>query len=318
MRILVTGASGFVGPHLLAALREAHPDAELTATSHAPASADAMPGVCWLTLDLTEASAVEALVADARPDAVYHLAARSSVAASFEDPAAAFAVNAGGTLHLLDALRRRAPAARTLFVSSAEVYGGASARPDEAAPLAPANPYAASKAAAEMVCVAAFRAHGQPIVRARAFNHTGPGQTAAFAAGAFAEQIARIEAGLQAPVLSVGNLEARRDFLDVRDVVAAYVALMGLGRPGEAYNVASGASVRMRELLDGLLDLASVSIALRPDPERMRPSDVPELVGDASKLRAETGWAPRIPLAVTLADLLEQKRRNVAAKAAVR
>lgn len=315
MKILITGATGFVGPHLLTAVRAAHPEAELVATGHEPAGGEA-PGVSWRQLDLADPEALEALAAEVRPAHVYHLAARSSVAASFQDPGATFAVNADGTLRLLEALRRRAPEARTLFISSAEVYGGASALPDEQAPFAPATPYAASKAAAEMVCLAAWRAFKQPVIRARAFNHTGPGQTADFVAGAFATQIARIEAGLQKPVVSVGNLEARRDFLDVRDVVAAYVALMASGRPGEVYNVASGASIRMRELLDGLLDHAKVSIAIRPDPERMRPSDVPELVGDAAKLRRETGWVPRYALETTLLDLLDEKRRAVAAEAA--
>jgi GDP-4-dehydro-6-deoxy-D-mannose reductase len=209
-----------------------------------------------------------------------------------------------GTLHLLDALRRHAPAARTLVVSSAEVYGGLTSPLPETTPLAPASPYAASKAAAEMIALQHFRAYGLPVVRARSFNHTGPGQTARFAVSAFARQIARIEVARQAPVLGVGNLSARRDFLDVRDVAAAYLALARLGAAGEAYNVCSGKAVALQTLRDGLLANAKVGIDVERDPALDRPVDVPELRGDPTRLQAATGWRPEIPLEQTLLDVL--------------
>jgi GDP-4-dehydro-6-deoxy-D-mannose reductase len=239
-----------------------------------------------------------------QPAQVYHLAALSSVAASFQDPTPTYQTNVMGTLHLLDALRRLAPASRTLVVSSAEVYGGLTNPLPESTPLAPASPYAASKAAAEMIAIQHHRAYGLHVVRARSFNHTGPGQTARFAVSAFARQIARIEVARQAPVLGVGNLAARRDFLDVRDVAQAYMALVRLGAAGEVYNVCSGRAVALQALLDGLLSLAKVGIDVERDPALDRPVDVPELRGDPARLQAATGWRPEIPLEQTLADVL--------------
>lgn len=309
--ILVTGASGFVGPWLLAALAE-RGWGPITALGEPPVDpVPALPAVTWRSGDVRDPAALDALVAEVRPAVVFHLAAQASVAASLEDPGATFEVNALGTLRLLDALRRHAPLARTLLVSSAEVYGQRSGRLGEELAPAPANPYAASKAAAEQVACAFARAYGLAVVMARPFNHTGPGQSARFAPGAFARQIALIEAGRQAPVIRVGNLEARRDFLDVRDVVRAYLALAERGEPGRAYNVCRGEAVALQAILDGLLAHAKVGIDVEPDPALMRPSDVPELVGEPAALRAATGWTPTIPLEVTLADLLADWRRRI-------
>jgi GDP-4-dehydro-6-deoxy-D-mannose reductase len=226
------------------------------------------------------------------------------VATSFEDPEPTYQTNVMGTLHLLDALRRHAPGARALVVSSAEVYGGLTTPLPESTPLSPASPYAASKAAAEMIAIQHHRAYGLQVVRARSFAHTGPGQTARFAVSAFARQIARIEVARQAPVLAVGNLAARRDFLDVRDVARAYLALLHLGEAGEVYNVCSGRAVALQELLDGLLALARVGIDVEHDPALDRPVDVPELRGDPTRIMAATGWRPEVPLQQTLSDVL--------------
>jgi GDP-4-dehydro-6-deoxy-D-mannose reductase len=288
--VLVTGASGFVGPYLVAAL-EARGKQVV-----APAGGAA--------LDLTDRLAVDRFVREVAPAEVYHLAALSSVAASFDDPTPAYAVNVMGTLHLLDAVRKHAPQARVLVVSSAEVYGGSAPRLFEHSPLLPASPYAASKAAAEMIAIQHARAYGLHVVRARAFNHTGPGQAARFAVSAFARQIARIEVGRQDPVLGVGNLAARRDFLDVRDVVEAYLALVGAGQAGAVYNVCSGRAIALQELLDGLLAHAKVGITVERDPALFRPLDVPEVCGDPGAIHAATGWQARIPLEKTLADVL--------------
>ncbi len=321
--VLVTGASGFVGPWLLAAIAErgwgpitalGEPPADPVPVLEGGAAAkrrEGAPAVTWRPGDVRDAAAVDALVAEVKPARVFHLAAQASVAASLEDPGTTFEINALGTLRLLDALRRHAPTARTLLVSSAEVYGPRGGRLAEDLAPAPANPYAASKAAAEQVAAAFARAYGLAVVVARPFNHTGPGQSARFAPGAFARQIAMIESGRQAAVIRVGNLEARRDFLDVRDVVRAYLALAEHGEPGRAYNVCRGEAVAIQAILDGLLAHAKVGIDVEPDAGLMRPSDVPELVGEPAALQAATGWAAEIPLATTLADLLDDWRRRM-------
>ncbi|HTD33245.1 MAG TPA: GDP-mannose 4,6-dehydratase [Candidatus Elarobacter sp.] len=297
MRVLVTGARGFVGRHLTAALRErGH---EVLATDHA-AHDDA------LAVDVTDTLAVLGALELAQPDAVAHLAAQASVPDSLADPGGTFRVNARGTLNVLDAARtlgEHGARPRVLVVSSADVYG---TQPPAAYPLRettaplPRNPYAASKVAAEALALAYARSFRVDAVVARAFNHTGPGQDERFAIPAFAAQLARVEAGVERTIL-VGNLEASRDVLDVRDVCAAYVLLLeGRGEAGEIYNVCSGTATTMRELLRRLIEIARVPVEVREDPARMRPADVPVSVGDPAKLRAATGWSPRIPLAAAL------------------
>ena len=309
MRVLVTGASGFVGRHLTAALRE---------RGHSVVEADRLPHDDALPIDVTDALAVQAAFDLAQPDAVAHLAAQASVTASLEDPRAAFEVNAVGTLHVLDAARAAAASGahpRVLIVSSADVYG---AQPAELYPLRettapwPRNPYAASKVAAEALALAYADSYGVAAVVTRAFNHIGPGQDQGFAVAAFAAQIARAAAGGDRCV-SVGNLDASRDVLDVRDVCAAYVALLeGAGTAGEIYNVCSGTATTMRELLRRLIEVARVPVEVREDPARMRPADVPLSVGSATKLRAATGWAPRVPLMAALRAVYEDARTRVA------
>jgi GDP-4-dehydro-6-deoxy-D-mannose reductase len=310
VRVLLTGANGFVGRHLTAALR---------ARGHEVVPADR--GVHedgGVAVDVTDALAVRAAFDLARPDAVAHLAAQAFVPASLRDPDETFAVNARGTLHVLDAARAAAADGvrpRVLVVSSADVYG---AQPREAYPLRetaapqPRNPYAASKVAAEALALAYASSFGVDAVVTRAFNHIGPGQDERFAVAAFARQIARAAAG-GGPQVLVGNLEATRDILDVRDVCAAYVLLLeGAGEPGEIYNVCSGSAATMREILRRLIEIARVPVEVREDPERMRPADVPVSVGDASKLRAATGWEPRIPLAAALRAVYDDARSRVA------
>ncbi|GAC1659440.1 MAG: GDP-mannose 4,6-dehydratase [Candidatus Elarobacter sp.] len=298
MRVLITGARGFVGHHLSAVLRERGHD--VVAADRGAVDEET------LSVDVTDPLAVRAAFDLARPDAVAHLAAQAFVPASLADPQATFAVNAGGTLHVLEAARTAAEEglrARVLVVSSAEVYG---AQPPDAYPLRetlaplPRNPYAASNVAAEALALAYARSFGVDVVVTRAFNHVGPGQDERFALAAFAAQIARAAAGLDRTVL-VGNLDASRDVLDVRDVCAAYALLLeGTAPAGEIYNVCSGKATTMRELLRRLIEIARVPVEIREDPARMRPADVPVSFGDASKLREATGWAPGIPLAAAL------------------
>jgi GDP-4-dehydro-6-deoxy-D-mannose reductase len=304
VRVLVTGADGFVGRHLLVALEAA--GHEIVAAGGPEAAPPAR------ALDLRDPDAVAALVAQSAPEGIVHLAGQAFVPDAHRAPLATLDVNAAGTARLLEAVRRSAPEARVLVVSSAEVYGvqGPERMPlDETAPLRPANPYGASKAAAEAYALAWSRGYGLDVVVARPFNHLGPGQDPRFVAPGFARQLAAIAAG-GAPRLAVGNLEAQRDFLDVRDVVAAYLALLESGRRGEVYNICSGRAVAIREVLRLLISIAGVPVEVRDDPERMRPADLPLLVGDAAKLRAATGWSPRIALAQSLRDVYDDARRR--------
>ena len=297
MRILITGAGGFVGRHLIAALQ---------ARGHETIAADRHGAENVLAMDVTDALGVHGAVELARPDAVAHLAGQAFVPASFDDPVGTFAVNAFGTQHVLDAVRELEGSPRVLVVSSADAYGPqplASYPLTEAVAPRPASPYAASKVAAEAITMAYARSYGTNAVITRAFNHIGAGQDERFAIAGFAGQVARAAVSGDPRVL-VGNLDARRDLLDVRDVCEAYALLLeGGGKAGEIYNIASGVAVSMKEALRRLVEIARIPVEIREDPARMRPSDVPLAVGDAAKLREATGWEPRIPLIASLRDV---------------
>ncbi len=299
MRVYVTGAGGFVGGRLLPALE---------AAGHAVIAADQ-------EVDVTSREAVAEAFRAARPDAVIHLAAQSSVARSLRDPGAAWRVNYLGTRAVLQALAEAAPRARLLAIGSADQYSpsGPGAEPfDETTPLRPRSPYARSKAAAEQLARLACR-DGLDVVCVRAFNHTGRGQTDTFVVPDFAHQVARIAAGLRAPRMRVGNLESVRDFLDVRDVVDAYLRLLDPAVPADVYNVASGRGWRIADILDGLCERAGVSPQIETDPDRHRPTDW--LVGDPRKLEAATGWRPAHAFEATLDEVLDDWRERVASEA---
>jgi len=307
LRVLVTGGHGFVGKRLTALLAARHPSWILAVPSGPIESTGDQ------TLDVTDEASVHAAVVGVKPDVVIHLAAITAVTASTQAPREAWRVNLDGTLNLVSALQDYAPEAHLLFVSSAEVYGASlrNQKPaDESVLLQPLNPYAASKAAADLL-VRQVAATGLSATIMRPFNHIGPGQSEAFVAASFAGQIARIEAGLQPPVLLVGNLDDERDFLDVDDVIRAYAAVIEARAsldPGEVFNVASGRSIRVGDLLESLLSKARVTIEVREDPSRLRRVPTPRVVGDASRLRHKLGWQPETALEDTLVRILLERR----------
>ncbi len=317
--ILVTGAAGFVGSHLVALLDRTRGAARLTAwrrpetdrsdTSVRPwRPAPDTDRVSWREVDLLDGPSVAQAIADIRPTQVYHCAGAASVGGSWSNNHATLRTNVLGTEHLIAALRDHSKRARLLIPGSALVYRPSATAIDESAPLGPVSPYGLSKLAQEMLGTAAARQDGLAVLLSRSFTHVGPGQSLAFAASSFAAQIARIEAGLSEPVLSVGNLDARRDLTDVRDTVRAYCLLMSGGVTATPYNVCSGTAHRIKDVLDGLLACAGIDVAIHYDPARARPSDNPMLMGDPSRIRETVGWAPEIPLSQTLSDLLDYWR----------
>lgn len=314
--VLVTGAAGFAGGHLLDLLAR-EPQNELVAWRRPPNARTARPGpsptavlrarVAWDEVDLLDLTAVRDALARVRPAFVYHCAGAAHVGRAWHTTEPTFAINVRGTHHLLEGLRATAnTSARVLIPSSSLVYAVADGPMTENQPLQPASPYGLSKLAQEMVAVE--NPGGPPVVVARAFNHVGPGQDPWFAASGFARRIADIEAGRWTPEIEVGNLEARRDLTDVRDTVRAYQLIAEGGQPGRAYNVCSGRAVAMREVLDSFLSRARLPIRVVADPARYRPHDHPLVVGDPRRIRDELGWSARIPLEKTLDDLLEYWR----------
>jgi GDP-4-dehydro-6-deoxy-D-mannose reductase len=309
--ILVTGAAGFAGSHLTELLTR---DGTPIIAWHRP---DGKPPryvshATWHAVDMLDFDAVSRAVNAARPDLVYHLAGAAHVGESFTQSEPTLAINVRGTHYLLEALRRAQLDTRVVIASSAMVYRPVNEPLTEDHPLVPASPYGLSKLAQEML--------GRPasvdpvrVTIGRAFNHAGARQNPSFATSSFAKQIAEIEAGMRDPEVRVGNLDARRDTLDVRDTVRAYVAIVNRGAPGRSYNICSGRAVTVGEMLDVLCSKARVPIRVRVDPDRFRPVEVPLVVGDPTRLRTELGWSPAIPLEQTLEDVMIYWRSTVRA-----
>lgn len=311
MDALVIGAGGFVGNYLIQELYSRNFSVGATIL---PRESVRSKNCEVFTLDILNESEIKNLLRTHQPKYIYHLAAQSSVAVSWKNPHLTIDVNIKGVLNLLEAVRSIPEYyPRILLVGSGEEYGAV--KPEicpvsEESPVQPANPYAVSKACQNMLGTMYAKSYGMGIVMARAFNHIGVGQSPTFVASDFSLQIAEIEAGFRSPVIQVGNLSAKRDFSDVRDIVRAYVLLMEKGCAGETYNVGSGHAVSIQELLDTLLNLSTVSIAVEQNPDRMRPSDVPVIEADTSKLRKDTGWTPEYSLEETLYTMLMHNRKN--------
>ena len=325
MRVLITGVAGFAGQHLVRDLA-AQGGFEMHGVDHAPLSAPETSGspgtggidpgpalASFQPLDVTDAAAFASWIRAREPDAVIHLAAQASGAASLTEPAQTYRINALGALHLLEAVRSIGSKAVVLIVGSADIYGsgtpGGKIRED--APIRPRNPYALSKAAQDALAEVYAGTYGLRAIRTRTFSHTGPGQSPRFALASFAEQLARIDVGEGGGTLHVGNLDTVREYGDVRDVVRAYRMLVGLGVPGEAYNVATGTGYGMRTLLDRLIAISGVRAEVQTDPKRVRAQDGDHLVGDPSKLEAATGWKSQRSIDETLEALYRDARDRV-------
>lgn len=316
MKALVTGIAGFVGSHMAEYLLDKNVEVVGTIRNRSRMDhiIDIQHKVKLVECELRDPFSVESLIAEERPDLIFHLAAQSFVPTSWNSPVDTIHNNVAGQLNIFEAVRRLHLPARIQIACSSEEYGHVEPHETpitEDNPLRPLSPYAVSKAAQDYLGYQYYKSYGLHVIRTRTFNHTGPRRGEQFVTSNFAKQIAEIEKGLRPPVVSVGNLQAKRDFTDVRDVVNAYWLALHHAEPGEAYNIASGSCITIQELLDRLLALSTVSIEVVQDPSRMRPSDVEILLGDASRFQHQTGWKPTISFDQTLADLLQYWRERV-------
>lgn len=313
MNTLIIGASGFVGQYLINAVRQDIPG-EIIVTKRA-SSKSSFDGVETANLDIMNEEEIESLLAEVRPAYIFHLAAQSSVALSWEKPGMTTDINVKGSLNLMNAVRKTvADSTRVLMVGSGEEYGFSAAhglplREDEL--VRPGNVYAVTKACQNYMASVYSEAYHLQIVMARAFNHIGPGQKDTFVVSNFCRQVAEIELGIKEPILRVGNLSAQRDFTDVRDVVKAYTKLVQFGRRGQTYNVGRGQAVSISAILETILSKAKTSVQVEIDPQRMRPADVPIIVPDVSKIYRDTGWKAEIPLEQTIEDVLNEWRNRL-------
>ncbi|MGH7856639.1 MAG: GDP-mannose 4,6-dehydratase [Candidatus Binatia bacterium] len=325
MRFLITGISGFAGSHLAAHLldsghevfgvaRGADRDDARRLRAIRGRHRDRLGPQAIRACDLRDESRLRRIVREVRPDGVFHLAGIAFAPHAARDPAGAYQVNLLGSIALLDAVLAGAPKARVVFPSSGEVYGWVEPRElpiTESQPLRPVSPYGVGKAAADLAAFQYFFSRGLDVVRVRPFNHTGPGQSPDFVCSELARAVAAAEAGAAEPVLRVGNLDVERDFTDVRDTVRGYLSLCDKGEAGEAYNLASGRSVRVRSILDRLRAASRVELRVETDPAKLRPKEIPRVEVSVRKVREATGWAADIPLERTLDDLLSWWRTEL-------
>ena len=314
MRALITGITGFAGGHLAQILIDRGDQVFGVARDEGYGLQHLSQAITPVITDLQNHEAVRRTLQEFRPDAIYHLAGQAFVPTAWADPWATLENNIRPQLNILQAMIKQKSTARLLVVASNEVYGHVSPRHlpvNEGHPMYPDNPYGVSKVAQDVLAYQYYLSHNIDVIRVRAFNHIGPRQSPVFVAASFAKQIAEIEAGLIEPVIRVGNLDAQRDFTDVIDVMRAYALLVEHGAAGEAYNVGTGRAYSIKYLLDVLLSYTPVAITIQPDPARMRPSDVPVIYADNSKLRSKTGWGPTYKFEDSLCRVLDYWRAEV-------
>jgi GDP-4-dehydro-6-deoxy-D-mannose reductase len=319
LRVLITGITGFAGSHLAEYILQHHPAAEIFGIrrwrSRIENIEHFIDKIHVLECNLVDASSVKALIADVRPDKIFHLAAQSFVPSSWNAPAESLTTNILGQLNIFEALRQSKLTDTWMQIAgSSEEYGMVYEDEipiRETNPLRPLSPYAVSKVGQDYLAYQYFMSYGLKVVRTRGFNHTGPRRGEVFVDSDFSKQAVEIEKGKRPPVMYVGNLDAKRDFSDVRDMVRAYWLSLEKCEPGEVYNICSGRSISIRELLDLILAATKLQIEIRPDPSRLRPSDVPILEGECTKFQQATGWKPEIPLEQTIADILDYWRERI-------
>jgi len=318
MRVLITGITGFAGSHLAEYILANHPEVEIYGIVRWRSRMDNIVGILdkvhCVEADLKDMVSLRAALAESKPDRIFHLAAQSFVPTSWKCPAETFAINAIGQINLFESILALDLKPRVQIAGSSEEYGQVFSDEipmKETNPLRPLSPYAVSKVSQDLLAFQYYKSYGLRAVRTRGFNHTGPRRGDVFVTSSFAKQIAEIEKKKRPPVINVGNLEAKRDFTDVRDMVRAYWLSLEKGIEGDVYNIGSGQAYSMQELLDLLMSLSRTKMEVRVDPERLRPSDVPVLLADSSKFRALTGWQPRIPFKQTILDLLNYWRELV-------
>jgi GDP-4-dehydro-6-deoxy-D-mannose reductase len=318
MRVLITGITGFAGSHLADYILQNHPEVEVYGLvrwrSRLENILHIMDKIKALEADLKDTISLKKALQEAKPDRIFHLAAQSFVPTSWRCPSETFTINAVGQINLFEAILSLGLSPKIQVAGSSEEYG--LAHPDEMPmketnSLRPLSPYAVSKVAQDFLAYQYFKSYGLKTVRTRGFNHTGPRRGEVFICSTFAKQIAEIEKKKREPIIHAGNLEAKRDFTDVRDTVVAYWLSLEKGEVGEVYNIGSGKAYSMKEVLDILLSLSSINIEIKVDPERLRPSDVPILVSDCKKFNRLTGWKPKIPFKQSLRDLLDYWRDRV-------
>jgi len=317
MKVLVTGITGFAGSHLVDYILAQKKGVEIIGIhrwrSRTENVEHFLDKVRMVECDLRDASSVRDVMEEIKPDWIFHLAAQSFVPTSWTAPTESLTTNIIGQLNIFEAVKKLHIMPRIQIACSSEEYGMVYENElpiRETNPLRPLSPYAVSKVGQDMLGYQYYMSYKLPVLRTRGFNHEGPRRGPVFVCSDFAKQISDIEKGLRAPVIRVGNLEARRDFSDVRDVVRAYWLACEKAQPGEVYNICSGRAWTIREMLDMLLSMTKVKVKIEQDPARMRPSDVPVLLGDASRFRKQTGWEPEIPFEQTLRDLLEYWRER--------
>lgn len=318
MKVLITGVTGFVGSHLVEFLLKEHPELEICGIRRWRSRTENIEHIydkiSMEECDIRDLSSVTSIISRVKPDLIFHLAAQSYVPSSWQAPAETLTTNIIGNLNIFEAVRQINLNPRIQIAGSSEEYG--LCYPDELPiketnPLRPLSPYAVSKVGQDMLSYQYYMSYKLNIVRTRGFNHTGPRRGQVFVSSNFAKQLAEIEKGRRSAEIYVGNLDAVRDFTDVRDMVRGYWLALEKGIPGEVYNICSGRGYSIKEILDKLLKIAKVKVKIIQDPGRMRPSDVPVLIGDSTKFVKQTGWQPTIPFEKTLEDILGYWRSRV-------